>query len=267
MVRPPVVAGKFYDSDPRTLAHVMGQMVDEGAKKEKALGIISPHAGFVYSGRVAGAVYSRIEMPETFVLLGPNHTGRGKHVSISSEGRWEVPTGEFEVDRELALSIMQHSPVLAEDPTAHAFEHSLEVQLPFIAHFKPEARIVPIIIMDMSADEMQGLGKGIAAAIRDNDRQVVVVASSDMSHYVSDSEAREKDYMAIDRILALDPEGLLETVKREEISMCGCLPSVVMLYAAQELGAAEAELVRYATSGDVSGDKDQVVGYAGMIVK
>lgn len=262
-----MVAGKFYDSDPGTLSHVVALMVDEGAQRQKALGIISPHAGFMYSGRVAGAVYSRIEMPEAFVLLGPNHTGRGAAVSIVSEGSWQIPTGSFEVDNELAQSIMLHSPVVTEDASAHAYEHSLEVQLPFIAHFRADARIVPITIMRMTSEEMKALGLGIAAAVRETGRDVLVVASSDMSHYVSDSEARTKDHLAIDKILGMDPEGLYETVTSHGISMCGCLPSVVMLHAALALGAGEAELVKYATSGEVSGDMGQVVGYAGVIVR
>jgi len=266
MRRRPAVSGQFYLDSPAELAVQVQGYVSEDLPKKGAIGIVSPHAGLVYSGHVAGSVYSGLEMPDTFVLLGPNHTGLGSPVSVMPEGEWEVPTCIFRIDDGLSGRILKKVPIASSDTKAHLFEHSLEVQLPFIAHFSKESRIVPVTILSASLEECRAIGEGIAGAVSGADYSVVIAASSDMSHYVSDETAREKDKMAIDRILSLDPEGLYMTVKREQISMCGYIPATVMLYAAKSLGAKEAILCRYATSGEVSGDYDHVVGYAGIIV-
>lgn len=266
MRRKAAVAGQFYHETSAKLRHQVQQYVVQNLPREHAIGIISPHAGLVYSGAVAGDVYSRIVMPDTFILIGPNHTGLGATMALMSEGEWEIPTGLFSVDERLARKILSGVPLVSGDTQAHMFEHSLEVQLPFIAHFSKESRIVPLTIMSATLEECRLLGEGIAGAVRASDYRVVIVASSDMSHYVSDSVARKKDKMAIDRVLSLDPEGLFNTVRREQISMCGYLPAATMLFAAKSLGAREAKLIRYSTSGEVSGDYDYVVGYAGIIV-
>ncbi len=266
MRRKAAVAGQFYHETPAKLSHQVEQYVTDTLPREHAIGILSPHAGLIYSGAVAGDVYSRVAMPDTFILIGPNHTGLGANMALMSEGEWEIPTGLFSVDEALAKRILSHVSLVSDDTQAHMFEHSLEVQLPFIAHFSKKSRIVPLTIMSASLEECRILGEGIAKAVRTAGYPVLIVASSDMSHYVSDATARKKDKMALDRVLAIDPEGLFETVKREHISMCGYLPAASMLYAAKALGAREAKLVRYATSGEVSGDYDYVVGYAGVIV-
>ncbi len=267
MKRQPAVAGQFYPSSPAKLSEQVRSYVRTDAGKESAIGIVSPHAGLVYSGRVAGAVFSRIRFPRTFILIGPNHTGLGSPVSIMSEGAWEIPTGELEIDGRLADGIKDCCSLVAEDGYAHAMEHSLEVQLPFIVYFSSDVKIVPITMMTDSLEACRLIGGAMADVIKNADYPVTIVASSDMSHYVSDSVAREKDGKAIERIEALDPEGLFMTVKNERISMCGAMPVTAMLFAAERLGAEEARLVKYMTSGEVSGDYDYVVGYAGMIVK
>ncbi|NOZ69132.1 MAG: AmmeMemoRadiSam system protein B [Deferribacteres bacterium] len=267
MKRQPAVAGQFYPSSPAKLSEQVSNYVRTDAEKESAIGIVSPHAGLVYSGRVAGAVFSRIRFPHTFILIGPNHTGLGSPVSIMSEGVWEIPTGELAIDGWVADSIKDCCSIVTEDSYAHAMEHSLEVQLPFIAHFSSDVKIVPITMMTDSLEACRLIGGAMADVIKNTDYPVTIVASSDMSHYVSDSVAREKDGKAIERIEALDPEGLFVTVKNERISMCGAMPVTAMLFAAEKLGAREARLVKYMTSGEVSGDYDYVVGYAGMIVK
>lgn len=267
MRRTPAVAGQFYQDTASKLNQQVSQYINENAIKEHAIGILSPHAGLIYSGAVAGEVFSSIEFPETFILFGPNHTGLGAKVAIMPSGEWEIPTGIFEIDEKLSNKISRHLPEITSDSQAHAFEHSLEVQLPFIAHFKKNVRIVPIAIMSASINECRALGEGIAKSIKDVNYPVIILASSDMSHYVSEETARQKDKNAIDMIKALNPEGLYETVIKEKITMCGYLPATVMLFAAKALGAREAKLIKYSTSGEVSGDYDQVVGYAGMIVK
>ena len=273
MRRSPAVAGQFYQGTASKLTQQVKQYINISAVKEHAIGILSPHAGLIYSGSVAGEVYSAIEFPKTFVLIGPNHTGIGAKVSMMASGEWEIPTGVFSIDEKLSRRIAANTPIISEDAQAHTFEHSLEVQLPFIAYFSTEPKIVPITVMSASLEECRLLGEGIAKSIQSviassvERYSVVIVASSDMSHYVSDDVARQKDKKAIEMIRSLKPEGLYEVVGRERISMCGYLPATIMLFAAKALGAINAKLVKYSTSGEVSGDYDQVVGYAGMIVK
>jgi hypothetical protein len=266
MKRRPVVAGQFYHGTPAKLDHQVRQYVTEGLPREKALAVLSPHAGLVYSGQVAGAVYSRIAIPETFLLLGPNHTGLGARLAVMDSGVWEIPIGPVEIDERLSRLLLANTPLLQADAQAHLFEHSLEVQLPFISFFSKTTRIVPLTLMSATLQECASLGEGIARSILECSSRIVIVASSDMSHYVSDAVAREKDRMAIERILHLDPEGLYRTVEKERITMCGYLPATVMLFASRALGAREARLIQYATSAEVSGDYDHVVGYAGIVV-
>jgi MEMO1 family protein len=265
--RTPAVAGQFYYGTAVKLKQQVEQCIVKHAKKERVFGVVSPHAGLIYSGTVAGAVYSAIEFPETFVLLGPNHTGLGAPISLMDAGEWEIPTGTLPIDEKLAHRIAVNVSLVKRDTGAHMFEHSLEVQLPFITYFSEHVRIVPIIMLAASVEECRMIGEGIARAIQTADYPVVIVASSDMSHYVPDNVARRKDTLAINRMLALDPEGLYETVRKERISMCGYLPVTTMLFAAKALGAQSARLVKYTTSAEVSGDYDQVVGYAGVVLR
>ena len=265
MKRQPAVAGRCYDASPERLSRQVEEF-STSTEKTKAIGIMAPHAGLVFSGQVAGMVYSGIVPPSSFVLLGPNHTGMGARLAIMEAGQWEIPTGSVGIDSPLAKKIMENAPELSPDAEAHMMEHSLEVQLPFIVHNAPGAKIVPIAIMGAPLELLMGLGKAIAKVIQGTEYPVVISASSDMSHFLPDKEARKKDQMAIDRVLALDPEGLYNIVRSEDISMCGVLPTVVMLTAALALGASEARLIHYATSGEVSGDMDSVVGYAGVVV-
>lgn len=266
MRRPPAVAGQFYYGTGPRLQEQVAQYLRDDRSREKALGIMVPHAGLVYSGQVAGEVFSSIEMPHTFVMLGPNHTGLGSRVAVMDEGEWEVPTGKLRVDRKLAGRILQNTGLAERDAKAHTFEHSLEVQLPFIIQSAPGVAIVPIALRSLSYDECVLLAEGVAKAVQGVEYPVTLLASSDMSHYVTDSMARKKDRIALDRLLALDARGLFDTVMREKISMCGYLPATVMLSASKMLGAKAARLVRYMTSGEISGDYDSVVGYAGVVI-
>jgi AmmeMemoRadiSam system protein B len=265
--RSPAVAGQFYYGTAQKLTSQVEQYIDKNARKEKAVGIVAPHAGLVYSGAVAGAVYSSIEFPKTFILIGPNHTGLGSQISLMESGEWEIPTGTLPVDEKISHRIAMNVPIVTKDSHAHLFEHSLEVQLPFILYISDNVKIVPIVILSATVDECRMLGEGIAKAVREAGYPVVVVASTDMSHYVHDDVAKQLDQKAIDRIVSLDPEGLYEVVARERISMCGNLPVTAMIFAVKALGAQSARLVRYATSAEVSGDYDHVVGYAGIVLR
>lgn len=267
MKRSPAVAGQFYQGSASRLRMEVEKYALKDVKKERVIGVISPHAGFMYSGHVAGAVYSSIEFPDTFILIGPNHTGIGSSVSIMASGTWDIPMRSFSIDDNLGKSLLSKVPFIHDDPIAHRFEHSLEVQLPFMAYFSDTVKIVPISVMMASLKECEDIGKGIAGVIKESLSKVVIVASSDMSHYVTDEAARKLDGLALNKALNLDPEGLYNIVKKEKISMCGFIPVTIMLYAAKELGANEARLIKYATSGEISGDYEHVVGYAGVIVK
>jgi AmmeMemoRadiSam system protein B/AmmeMemoRadiSam system protein A len=267
MKRQAVVAGQFYPRGLSELKAMIKKMVEPDAVKEEAIGYYAPHAGFVYSGGVAGAVVSRIKPADTYIILGPNHTGLGAPFSIMTEGIWETPLGEVAVDTDLAKNIVAHSDVLKSDAAAHAREHSIEVQLPFIQYFKQDFKFVPIILSHASAEDYREIGKAIADSIRESGKQVIIVASGDMTHYEPEKAAREKDMRAIDAMLKLDAEELLSRVTRYDISMCGYGSAAVLIYAARELGANEAELIRYTNSGETTGDKSSVVGYAGIIFK
>ena len=204
MKRRPAVAGQFYSASPSGLSKEVQKYVEPSAKREKAIGIVSPHAGLVYSGAVAGAVYSRIEFPHTFIMIGPNHTGIGEPVSIMASGEWEIPTGSLKIDEVLAKKILDRSEIIKDDSSAHSMEHSLEVQLPFILYFSSDVRIVPIIMMTTGIsglDSCRLVGKALAAAIKDTEYPVTIIASSDMSHYEEDSVARRKDRKAFQRSL------------------------------------------------------------------
>lgn len=266
MLRKPAVAGYFYQASPTKLKDQVRRFVEPDVQRNKALGILAPHAGFIYSGAVAGAAYSRVIFPDIFVLIGPNHTGMGSPVSVFPDGKWEMPNGDVEIDAQLAKSIVDKSRYATEDYNAHAGEHSIEVQLPFMQYFITDFKIVPITMMSTGLEVCRELGHAISTAIQETKKDVLIVASSDMTHYESAISAKEKDQRAIDRVLALDPAGLHDTVKDYGITMCGFAPAVTMLYAANDLRATMATLVKYMNSGDVSGDYDQVVGYAGIIV-
>jgi AmmeMemoRadiSam system protein B/AmmeMemoRadiSam system protein A len=246
---------------------MIGRMVDEKVVKEEVIGLVSPHAGYIYSGPVAGAVISKIKFKNTFIIIGPNHTGRGKSLSIMTQGRWKTPLGEVEIDSELGKQILATSSHLEEDNVAHQYEHSIEVQLPFLQYFKKDIRIVPIILAYSSGATYKEVGKELAKAVKDLSKEVIIIASSDMTHYEPQKSAQRKDNQAIEAILDLNEDELLKRVDELKISMCGYAPAVSLISAAKELGATRAELVKYQTSGDTTGDYTSVVGYAGIIIK
>lgn len=267
MIREAVVAGQFYPASPSKLEEMIAAMVNDKATIEDVIGLVSPHAGYIYSGPVAGATISRIKMKDTFIILGPNHTGFGKAFSIMIEGAWRTPLGDVEIDAELARRILTSSRYLEEDDGAHRFEHSVEVQLPFLQYFKKDIKLVPVVLAQASGATYKEIGSAIARAVKDLKREVIIIASSDMTHYEPQVSAQEKDSQAIDAMLALDEDKLIEKVDELNISMCGYAPVVSLITAAKALGAKKAEVVKYQTSGDTTGDYSSVVGYAGLIFK
>jgi MEMO1 family protein len=268
MIRPPAVAGRFYPSNAEELSGQIARCVAADAPKIAARACVVPHAGYMYSGHVAGAVYAALQIPPRCILLGPRHFPRGEAFAILAEGSWRTPFGNARIDSELAIECMRACPRLRDDFVAHEREHSLEVQIPFLQQLVPDFQFVPIVLGVDRFPVLEELGHAIAQVVSAHaPERVLVIASTDMNHYENDAITRVKDERAIARILALDARGLYDTVRNEGISMCGYAATTAMLVAMLDLGATNVELVRYATSGDITGDRDEVVGYAGLIIR
>ena len=268
MKRSPAVADQFYPGNPSRLSGMLSDLIPSTPKasKQNALAVISPHAGYVYSGAVAGETFARVNVPEDVIIMGPNHHGRGVPVALMQEGEWDMPMGSVRIGSELAHLVADNCEIVEPDDIAHRYEHSLEVQVPFLQYFQKNLKIVPLVIARIPCAACLELGRGIANAVKTFGKPVLIVASTDMTHYESRKEATAKDQMAIDRIKALDPEGLYGTVQDNRISMCGVIPTTIALAASIKLGAKSSELVRYTDSGETSGDVNQVVGYAGFVI-
>ncbi len=267
MLRLPAVSGKFYPSHPEELTALIRGYTENVAPREPARvrACLVPHAGYVYSGHVTGAVLGRIELPRKIVILGVRHYPRGEPAAILSSGAWRTPLGDAPIDEPLAVALRQACPLLREDSVAHSSEHSLEVQVPFLEMLSPGFTFVPVALGTVRFEFLTSVGEAIAQVLASWKEDVLLLTTSDLNHYEDDATTRIKDHKAIEQLLALDPCGLYDTCRSEEISMCGLGPAVAMLTALNALGAKNAELVKYATSADVSGDRDAVVGYAGMI--
>lgn len=269
MERDPIVAGQFYPAGADALdEEVRGYLAAAPAKESSAtLLAMCPHAGYVYSGAVAGLTLGQACLAPTLLLLGPNHTGRGARMGVWNKGRWLVPGGACEIEAGLAEALLDADPRLVADTDSHRFEHSIEVLLPFLRVLNPAARIVPICVAETKLETLVGVGKRIAAAIAAWDAPVSILVSSDMSHYVSHAEAERRDRYALDKIEEVDPEGLHRTVRQLGITMCGAMPMTLALAACRDLGADQARITAYATSASVSGDYDRVVAYAGALIQ
>src|SRR5579859_1674789 len=267
MLRLPAVSGRFYPANPKELTAFIRQYAKPAniAGPARARACLVPHAGYVYSGQVAGEVFARIAIPKKVVILGVRHYPRGENVAILSSGAWRTPLGDAMIDEPLAEALRAACPLLREDSVAHSAEHSLEVQIPFLQILRPDFTFVPIALGTVRIEELMTVGEGIGRVLAASSEKILLLTTSDLNHYEDDAITREKDSKAIDKILALDARGLYDTCRNEEISMCGLGPAVAMLSALKELGRTQAELVRYATSGDVSGDFSAVVGYAGIL--
>jgi MEMO1 family protein len=266
VLRLPAVAGRFYPSDPVELTTLVRRLTikTDAVSPARVKACLAPHAGYMYSGQVAGSVFSRIVLPRKIVILGVRHFPRGEQAAILSRGAWRTPLGDAEIDESLAKVLRQECGLLREDSVAHSAEHSLEVQLPFLQVLVREFTFVPLALGTVQFEDLVLVGEGIARALASQSEDVLLLTTSDLNHYEDDETTREKDGKAIEQLLVLNARGLYDTCMREEISMCGLGPAVAMLTALQALGAKRAELVKYATSADVSGDTRAVVGYAGM---
>ena len=266
MIREPAVAGSFYPAEPEKLKKELSRcLAGPGVSKRSAIGVVVPHAGYIYSGAVAGALYRQIGLPQKLIILSPNHTGCGVPCSIDRRDGWETPLGVAPIDRDLGSRFMKNCSDLEEDTEAHLQEHSLEVQLPFLQTLG-KFSFVPVPLSYLPYEICLKIGRGLAETVRSSSEPVLIIASSDMNHYENQELTLKKNQVAIDQILKLDPEGLYREVKKNGVTMCGIIPTTVMLIAAKELGAKKAELIQHKTSGDVTGDYGSVVGYASFIV-
>ena len=269
LIRKPIVSGQFYSSSTNKLKEDIDKLVDKTACPKEAIACVLPHAGYAYSGRVAGKTISCLRIKDNAVLLGPNHTGCGAPFSIMTEGSWQTPLGEVDINSALAKSTLSNSEYLTEDTSAHVHEHSLEVELPFLQYYNPDIKIVPIVVAVGQLSAYKEIGEVIALAVKESksEESTLIIASSDMTHYESQKNAEKKDKEALAAILELNEDKLFDRIQELNISMCGYIPVIIMLVAAKRLGASGAELVSYQTSGDVTGDYSAVVGYAGIIIR
>lgn len=267
IVREPKVAGQFYPATAESLHKQIEAFTDKQAKKKDVAACMLPHAGYLYSGYVATQTVSRINIKDRVILLGPNHTGTGEAFSIMSEGAWRTPLGEVGIDQELAKCILSNSDYLCDCSSAHADEHSLEVELPILQYFRKDFKIVPIAFLSDELDTLKKIGKEIATCLIENKVRdsVLILASSDMTHYESKTQAERKDRLALDAILGMDEDKLFKTIIDHKISMCGYAPVAVMLCMLKAFGVKNGQLIKYQTSAEATHDTSSVVGYAGAV--
>jgi AmmeMemoRadiSam system protein B len=275
MLRLPAVAGRFYPSNPNELASVVRRMTAPrgdsanasatACEKISVTACLVPHAGYMYSGAVAGEVLGRITLPKKILILGVRHFPRGESAAILSNGAWRTPLGDAPIDTELAMALRDACPLLREDSVAHSQEHSLEVQIPFLQVLAPGFLFVPVALGTVRFEDLVRVGEAVARVLMAAKEQVLLLATSDLNHYEDDATTRLKDAKAIEKLLALDARGLFDVCREEKISMCGLGPAVATITALRAMGVTNGELVRYATSADASGDTSSVVGYAAIV--
>jgi len=266
MIRQPAVAGSFYPAGQRELSDQLTSLLPVEKPVSEATAIIVPHAGYIYSGAVAGEVIGGTQIPETVLLLGPNHHGAGPKASVSSVDGWLTPLGKVPLATELRDHLCRQIDLLTLDDSAHLDEHSLEVMLPFLQRLQPRLQIVPISLQSLSLADCLSLGNSLGTVLRDWPAKVLLLASSDMNHFLDAENTRRLDNLAIEAMTAFNPSALYETVRENRISMCGVLPAVTAMQAAKGLGAGQCRLIRYAHSGQINHDNSRVVGYAGLSI-
>ena len=272
MIRPPAVAGQFYPATASEVDGALDALIHPAPTRRRAIAVVCPHAGWMYSGHTAGLVYSHVEIPDRVILVGPNHHGVGSRYAVYSSGAWHTPVGDVPVAEPLASDLLDNCDLLAEDRRAHTQEHSLEVQLPMLLRANPNVHIVPVLIggnwpESGGRGELREIGAAIAQTVRSYGKPVLLLASTDLNHYEDQETSKTKDKLVLDAVVNLDHEALMDRVIDVEVSMCGVASTYVVLYAAKKLGAKRAELLDYRTSGDVSGDFTSVVGYGAVIIE
>ncbi len=272
MVRPPAVAGQFYPETASEVDTALQALIPLSASKRRAIAVVCPHAGWTYSGRTAGFVYSQVEIPDRVILVGPNHHGIGSEYAVYGSGSWHTPTGDVPIAEPLAAALLDNCELLADDLRAHGGEHSLEVQVPMLLRANPNVRIVPLLIGGGWPEgggrrNLREIGAAITQTIQEFGRPVLLLASTDLNHYEDQETSHIKDKLVLDALVKLDEEALMDHVIDVEVSMCGVAATYIVLHAAKKLGAKRAELLDYRTSGDVNGDFARVVGYGAAVIE
>ncbi len=269
-IRKPAVAGYFYPATKEDLLQVVKSFINAQSIKEECISAICPHAGYIFSGPTAGLVYSTMIIPETVILIGPNHSGYGEPFAVSDVDYWNTPLGNIKVDTEVSKALIYESRYLEADNVAHSQEHSLEVQIPFIQFLSQKTQIVPIALSGyIDNPAWIEIGDSIANVIKkyQDVKKITIIASTDMNHYETEEITQEKDNYAIEAILSLDEEMLIERIAEKNISMCGYGPVIATIVASKTLGAKKATLINHTTSGHKNRDYSQVVGYVGITIK
>ena len=266
-MRQPAVAGRFYPGSAEALTLAVKELMPTGqsSHKQKALAVVSPHAGYVYSGALAAETFCSVEIPETVIIIGPNHRGQGAPIALSTT-TWDMPLGKVPIDMEICNRILAHSPHIRVDELAHKYEHSLEVQVPFLQTLQKKLTIVPLVVSHISYPLCEEVASALSKAIIGSARDILVVASSDMNHYEPRKNTEKKDRLALQCLEQMNPYDLYHTVIDNRISMCGFIPAVIALLVAKAQGGSKYRLIGHTDSGYVSGDTDQVVGYAGAVI-
>jgi AmmeMemoRadiSam system protein B len=280
MIRKPAVAGMFYESDEDSLRkrikwcyqHKLGpgRLPGKLGNQRSIKGLIAPHAGYVYSGPVAANSYLELAedgMPETVVILCPNHTGMGSGLATMTNGSWLTPLGEVEIDQEFATELVNYYPLLDDDPSAHLQEHSCEVQLPFLQEISTNFQMVPVCMMMQDVETSRELGEAIAHTVAKLGRDTVVIASTDFTHYQPQEVAQAHDQKVLQAIAKMDEVEMIQRIQEYQVTMCGYGPVTATIEASRIMGAQKTSILQYATSGDTGGDKDSVVGYASAVFR
>ncbi len=266
MIRKNAVAGQFYPHNPNKLKIMIESFIEKETSKIDAKGIIMPHAGYIYSGKVATVTVEKIRPKKRVIILGPNHMGTGETFSMFSRGEWEIPSGRIKIDEELAQAILNHSDLIKEDVSAHIYEHSIEVELPILHYFFKDFKFLPIVCSLSSLETYRKVAHHIFKTIKNIKDDILIIASSDMTHYEEDYRARKKDSYAIESIVKLNEEELLKRIKEKDISMCGVAPVSILIACCKLLKAKKATVTLYRTSGDITKDTSSVVGYLGAVI-
>jgi hypothetical protein len=272
MIRQPAVAGKFYPDSMDRVEAALDKLIHPGAEPRSVLAVVVPHAGWMYSGATAGIVYSTVRVPNHVILVGPNHHGVGSDYAVYDAGVWRTPVGDVTIDESLTAALLGNCDLLLKDSRAHSFEHCLEVQAPMLRWVNPQVRIAPLLIGGVWPESggranLRAIGEAIAETVREFGSPVLLLASTDLNHYEDQETSNRKDKLALDAVVRLDEDALMDRVRDERISMCGVAPTYIVIHAAKKLGARRAELLDYRTSGDVSGDYSAVVGYGGVVIE
>jgi len=273
MKRVPVVSGQFYPDNHSDLKELMRRFSSKGSfplrgcsKKISAKGIILPHAGYTYSGRVAVTTVSAVLPKKRLLILGPNHSGRGADFSLWKQGAWKILDKEIKIDEEIATAILNEGGRIHEDTLAHTMEHSIEIQLPILDYFFGDFKFVPIACKEGGLKDYREVAEQIFQAIKKMKNEVLLVASTDLTHHEPDQVTRKKDRRAIEAIIDLDEEELVKRIHKEDITLCGEAPLAIFISCLKMLGAKKSQVALYQTSGDISGDRSAVVGYVGIII-